>query len=120
MIARRLPPTARQWPFVGGLARIPLAIPGDAEVYARAYPPPEQLRREYGAMVERGTRMLFIYVGGGSYNHRAQLFEFACSPRYKDDIDIEYYPHADHTFFRVEDRARVVSRISDWMERAFG
>jgi hypothetical protein len=102
------------------LARIPLAVPGDAEMYARRYPPPWQLRREYASLVARGTRMLFIFAGDGRYNHREQLFEFGCHPRHRAEIDLEYYPRADHTFFRVEDRAKVVSRIGEWMQQRFG
>ncbi len=120
-LARLLPPAAKRWPAVGGLARIPLVIPGDSEVYVREYPSRAELRRDYAALARRGTRLLFLYAGGDtSYNHRSQLFEFACSRRYEDKLDLEFYPRADHTFFRVEDRARAVTRIGDWMEKRFG
>jgi hypothetical protein len=121
LLARSLPPRARHWPIVGGLSNIPLVVPGDSDAYMREYPPPAQLRREYATLVERGTRMLFLYAGGGDshYNHRMQLYEFGVSPRYKDAIDVEFYPRADHTFFRVEDRDRAVRRIGDWMEQQF-
>lgn len=121
LLARTLPPRAKHWPLVGDLASIPLVVPGDSEIYAREYPPAAQLRRDYAALVERGTRMLFLYVGGGdsSFNHRTQLYEFGVSPRYKNAIEVEFYPRADHTFFRFEDRARAVRRIGDWMEQRF-
>jgi hypothetical protein len=121
LLAHRLPRAAKDWPIVGGLARIPLDVGGDADVYARKYPPQRQLRRDYALLVARGSRLLFIFAGrDGSYNHRDQLFEFGCSPRQRAAIDLEYYPRADHTLFRPADRAQVVSRIGEWMEQRFG
>jgi hypothetical protein len=120
LLARRLPRAAKDWPIVRGLARIPLDVAGDADVYARECPPQRQLRRDYALLVARGSRLLFIFAGSdGSYNHRDQLFEFGCSPRQRAAIDLEYYPRADHTLFRPADRAQVVARIGEWMEQRF-
>jgi hypothetical protein len=121
-LVRRLPQKARTWPLVGHLVHIPFSVPEEAQMYVREYPPPEVLRRDYATLVERGTRLLFVYAGGdgSAYNHRSQLFEFGCSPRYKNRIDLAFYPRADHSFFRVEDRARAVARIGTWMQGAFG
>ena len=120
-LAHHVPTAARRWPVVGDLARIPVVVPGDDdEVYLREFPPPRALRRDYAAMVDRGVQLLFLYAGGdSSYNHRRQLYEFGCDSPHGDKIEVEFYRQADHTFFRVEDRARAVARIGAWMERRF-
>ena len=90
-------------------------------VYVREYPSREQLRRDYELLANRGVRMLFYYVGGASsFNSEAQFFEMLRSNALRGRVRVEYDPAADHTFFRVPDRARAVTRICDWMDLEFG
>jgi len=69
--------------------------------------------------VSRRVRLLFVYVGGDTdFNHRDQFFETVGEPSL-DGVEIEYYGDADHTVYRVSDRARTVARIGDWASRQF-
>jgi hypothetical protein len=88
-----------------------------AAVFAREYPSTEQLRRDFASMVAEKKRLLFVYVGvDTNYNHRDQFFEMYLDQGPRDGIDVDYFGDMDHTFFRVEDRQRVLERVASWVE----
>lgn len=90
-------------------------------VYLRDYPTRDKLRSDVLQMVARGTRLLMIYVGGDTdYDYKHQFFEQIGTKDIASQIDLEFYPEADHTFFLEEDRRRVVSRVGSWMTQNFG
>jgi hypothetical protein len=90
-------------------------------VFARQYPTRDQFGRDVRRLESRGARLLFVYVGGDTdFNHRGQFGEMVGTRRVGRGIEVEYYAGADHTFFRVADRARVVARIGEWAARNFG
>jgi len=118
LLSRRMPPALRDLPGLRRLGHFASAFAGQDEVFVRSYPSPVELRRDYEAMSARGTRQLFIYVGGDSaYNHQRQFLEFTGLPSLGPTREVVYLPEADHTFFRVADRDRVIATIGDWMER---
>jgi len=91
-------------------------------IYVRDYPEPEKLRADYEAMVARGVRMLFVYTGGdSSFNHVGQFDEMlgTSAIRASGNVELEYYPDVDHTFFRVAHRERVITRIVSWAKTSF-
>ncbi|MGH7269326.1 MAG: hypothetical protein ACREJ3_02765 [Polyangiaceae bacterium] len=88
-------------------------------VFARSVPTREAFGGDVRQLAARGTKMLFVYVGGDTeFNHPGQFSEMI-DGRPPAEVEIEYYDGADHTFFRVSDRERVVSRIGGWATRAF-
>jgi hypothetical protein len=90
-------------------------------VYLRDYPSREKLRSDVLGMVSRGVRMLLVYVGGDTdYDYREQFYEMIRTDGIAPEIDLEFYPEADHTFFLEEDRRTVVSRVGFWMIERFG
>ena len=90
-------------------------------VYLRDYPTREKLRADLLRMVDRGTRLLLIYVGGDTdYVYRDQFFAMLGGLERDARIDVEFYPDADHTFFLEEDRVKSILRITQWMRDAFG
>jgi hypothetical protein len=40
--------------------------------------------------------------------------------RLREQIDVEFYPDADHTFFCVEVRRRIIERVSRFVRSCFG
>jgi hypothetical protein len=91
------------------------------QVYLRDYPSPEKLSSDVFSMVDRGARLLLIYVGGDTdYHYRDQFFEMIRGKRIATQIDLEFYPDADHTFFLEEDRRKVIARVDAWMWDRFG
>jgi dienelactone hydrolase len=112
LLRRHLP---RWFPTPGGALR-----EVREEVFVRDYPTHDRFRRDVHAMVERGARLLFVYVGGDTdYNGRDQLFEMLGGDDLRERVDVEFFPGADHTFFRVADRLAAVERIARFMNDAF-
>jgi dienelactone hydrolase len=98
--------------------------PGEVEeIYTRAYPSPEQLKRDYGALLERGTELLFVFAGGlgadQGYNYRRQFADVFPEVAADQRVQLEYYPRADHTYSSVADRALLIDRIERWLLARF-
>jgi hypothetical protein len=96
-----------------------LSIDEAQAIYQRDYPTAAQFKADYDALVARGVRMLFVYCGDSSFNHRGQFFEALGSRALVGRLDLIYYPHADHILYRVADRARFVDDVCSWMKRSF-
>jgi dienelactone hydrolase len=93
---------------------------GVGAMFARQYPTMHQFSADIAQLSSRGVKLLFLYVGGDTdFNHRNQFFEMVGETALDGPVDIEFYEGADHTFFRVADRDRVVTRVGEWMARAF-
>ena len=90
-------------------------------VYLRDYPSRTKLRSDVLGMVSRGVRLLLVYAGGDTdYHYREQFYEMIGTDSIASEIDLEFYPEADHTFFLEEDRRVVISRVGSWMLDRFG
>jgi pimeloyl-ACP methyl ester carboxylesterase len=78
--------------------------------------------REVSALVERGTKLLFVLTRGGlqEVNYARQLHD--CVPRVDLDrhADVLYIPDSDHTLTLGRHRNVVVERAAEWMGRSFG
>jgi hypothetical protein len=89
-------------------------------VFTRPYPTQAQFGSDVRHLASSGKRLLFVYVGGDTdFNYRGQLAEMAGVESFEGAVEIVYYSDADHTFFRVADRERVVARVCDWVARSF-
>jgi hypothetical protein len=92
---------------------------GMGAIFARQYPSRPQFAADVARLSSRAVRLLFLYVGGDTdFNHRGQFFEMVGNESL-EHVDVDYYGGADHTFFHVADRERVVARIGEWMAREF-
>ena len=88
-------------------------------VFIREYPTQEKLRQDVRAISERGTKMLFLYVGGDTdYAYRDQLFEML-EGKPDGNLEVIFYPEADHTFFLNRDRRVAIEQVTTWMTRNF-
>lgn len=90
------------------------------QVFLRDYPKLADLRNDILAMTNRGSKLLVIHAARDSYTYREQFFDMLGLPTDTANIDVTYYPNADHTFFLEADRVQCVSRIADWMSMRFG
>lgn len=96
-------------------------LPERETVFVRDYPTPERFGRELRTLVERGAKLLLIYVAGDSkYEYREQLFEFTGDPELARQVELEFWPDADHTFYLLDDRRRAVERVTRFMRSHFG
>lgn len=90
-------------------------------VFVRDYPTEAQLTRDVRKMVARDVRLLWIYSGGDTnYSYSKQFFDFVRAPELAGKIELVFYPSADHTFFLVEHRERVMNKVVAWLQREFG
>lgn len=90
-------------------------------VFVRDYPTQEQFSADVRKLARRGVRMLCMYSGGDtSYSYQGQFFDFVNAPEVVPNVELVFYPSADHTFFLVEHRERVMSGITSWLQREFG
>ena len=91
-------------------------------VIERKFPSIEQVEKEFALLMERDVRLLYIYTRGGeSYNnYQHQLRDTFKSVDFRDRLELEYYPLADHTYPFLRSRAKAIARIVDWLNRQFG
>ena len=80
-------------------------------------PPIEEMRQQLSTLIERDTRMLYIFSGGleWRYNHRRQLFHAFPGLDWKGRMQLEYYAAADHTFSRVDHQRILIQTIREWL-----
>ncbi len=95
--------------------------PNQANAYSREFPPEEQVASEFSILSGRNVKMLYIYTGGVDeyYIYKQQLRDVFSGVDFKDNLELEYYPYANHTYSRVNSRKRVVNRVVDWMKMQF-
>jgi hypothetical protein len=90
-------------------------------VFVREYVTQEQLTADLRKLAGRGVRMLCIYSGGDTnYSYEGQFFDFVKAPEIAPNVELVFYPKADHTFYLVEHRELVMKGITSWLQREFG
>jgi pimeloyl-ACP methyl ester carboxylesterase len=88
------------------------------EVFVRESPTREQFAADVAAMIARSVHLLFIFtvVADNHYNYKGQFHD---TFGHRDDVDVEYFPQADHVFSSELHRARLLSRLRGWLEASF-
>jgi len=74
------------------------------------------------ALVQRETRMLYIYTAGVSsdyYNYQDQFRDAFPDIDFRGCLQVQMFPDADHEFTLLEDRARMFDTITGWLDRNF-
>jgi hypothetical protein len=86
----------------------------------RQPPPQADFRRALGDLVERGTKILFIYSASMHlrFNHKNQFFELF--PDLRGRIDVEYFGDADHVFTELSAQTRLIDTVASWISRVAG
>jgi dienelactone hydrolase len=104
---------------LAGLRRRGPAEAGEMlEIFVRESPTREQFAADIAAMAARSVQMFFIFTvaADNQYNYRSQFHD---TFGYRDAIDVELFPQADHVFSTELHRARLLARLRDWMEQRF-
>ncbi len=93
-----------------------------ANAYGREFPSVEQVAIEFSILSARNVKMLYIYTNGVEeyYKYKEQLRDVFSSVNFKNNLELEYHPYANHTYSWVNSRKRVVNKIVDWMKMRFG
>jgi hypothetical protein len=112
LLARRFPAL---FPTYGG------GLQDDREqVYLRDRPSMEKFGRDVRGLIARGVKLMFVYVSGDNpFNHRDQFFEMTGGRDLEGKVELVFYPEADHTFFLVRDRTRLINDVSRWVQGCF-
>ena len=74
---------------------------------------------EIGGMKERGLKMLFVYTKGYDDIASSSQFEEMFGIKADDQVQVEYYNEAEHTFRLTHNRSAVCSRMRDWYSSQF-
>jgi hypothetical protein len=85
----------------------------------RVSPPKAEARKLLGELLDRGTKILFIYSATLHVrcNHKEQLFE--AFPELRGRVDVEYFADADHLFTELSTRRRLMDAVTAWLSRTF-
>lgn len=91
-----------------------------ARIIEREFPPRDKVGTEIQTLVDRGLQALYVYTGGYTwYNYPGQFFDNFPNVRRNPRIEVEYFSQADHTYFLVDDRQRLIDRVEKWMTSRF-
>ena len=79
----------------------------------------EEISLEIGGLVERGLKMLFIYTEGYDDIASSAQFEGMFGIKPDDQVQVEYFSEAEHTFRLSHNRKAACSRLRDWYSSQF-
>lgn len=96
----------------------------DADVmdnFAWKLPDKAHYIEDMNTLHSRATRCLYIYSGGVQpyYNYLGQMKESLAGQPFVQLIEEAFFPKASHTFFILDDRNALFSRISKWLDETF-
>ncbi len=82
----------------------------------------DDLASQLAPLVDRGTRLLFLYSAGleENYNHRAQFEEALPDLAKAPEVEVDFFPKANHTFEEPAQQRALIARITRWCAEAFG
>jgi hypothetical protein len=91
-----------------------------AKVVEYHYMEREESARILATLVERNTRVHFVYTAGvrEAFNHPKQLRAAFPELDFKDRITLDYFPHMDHTQLLAADRRTLVETIARRLREA--
>jgi pimeloyl-ACP methyl ester carboxylesterase len=90
---------------------------GDESIFYQAWPAIDAARSGVEKMLARGARVLFVYTGGWStFVEERQFGEMFPSFADHPGVELRYYPHADHTYLSLSDRAVMIADLTSFVE----
>jgi hypothetical protein len=95
---------------ISRLAPASLAMGTDVREYPETV---LQATRELQKLVDRGTRLHFIYTGGtDDYNYAQQFYDMLPDVNWKGTESTQFFPHMDHVVTLCEDRKEIVDHVT--------
>ncbi len=82
----------------------------------RPFGPRLEVQREIQTLVDRNAQLLYVYTGGASsyFNYAGQFNDMFRGLDALGNIEVLYYPNADHTYTFAGDRELLLARVVDW------
>jgi pimeloyl-ACP methyl ester carboxylesterase len=79
-------------------------------------PPREAAAQALRTVLDRGTRLLYLFTGStGAFNYPGQFRDAFPEVSLGDRVTVLYFPDADHTFTRLHNQQRLVATILRWL-----
>lgn len=79
----------------------------------------EQFRSDLGGFFERNLPLLYVYSGSvREYRYDSQFFD-VCPEAREEQVTVQYYPQADHTYWRERNRLKLLNTLCHWASSAF-
>lgn len=123
---------SRKLGFGGISNRSPSEVAGiddqffEVPTYTRSFPPRDEVAAGLRKLTARGVRLLNIFTGGEpEYVYDAQYRHSFGDVRFGNLLQVSYYPQTNHIITQLDEQARIVGEIADWVtgkmqpERAF-
>ncbi len=80
----------------------------------------EQMLQRFANLMERGGKVLSVFTAGQDYyNYHGQLADNLRGKVALDNVEEDFHPKVDHTFFIQQHRTDLVLRIRRWFESNF-
>ena len=72
-------------------------------------------------LVDRGVDLLYVYSGEERevYNYQDQLQQAFSSIDFNGKLNVIINEEADHTYILTEDRDRLISQVTDWLNKCY-
>jgi dienelactone hydrolase len=92
-----------------------------APEYRRIFPPREETQARLQTLVARDVQLLNVFSSGmpDHYNHAEQYRNSFPGLDFRDQLQVEFIPGAEHTFTQLDDQERVLDIVSGWAQRVF-
>lgn len=84
-------------------------------------PPKNKVYGDLVKLVDRGVDLLYIYSGDESevYNYQDQFQQAFSSIEFNGKLKVIINEEADHTYIMAEDRDRLISQITSWLNKCY-
>ena len=78
-----------------------------------------EVAEEIAGLVDRGVKLLFVYTEGYDDIASASQFQEMFGIEQDDQVQVEYYGQAEHTFRLTHNRQAACLRVKDWYDGQF-
>jgi hypothetical protein len=92
-------------------------------IFPRLFPPKKKVKKELLHLIKRGVSLLYVYTGGvQKYYNYTQQFQEMFGLKVGDcrgKLQVEYIKESDHLYTLLNDRNKLISTISNWLQTHF-
>ena len=80
-----------------------------------------EIASELQRIIDRGVQLMLVFTGGinEQYNYRDQLFDLLPGVDFRQQLQLEFMPHTDHTISDIGSRSSLLAAMAAWMVRSF-
>lgn len=87
----------------------------EVPTYTRVFPPRDEIAAGLRGLVNRGVRIQVNFPRGPLYNYRTQFTDSFGDVPFRDQLELNFFPRANHIITQAEAQAEVLEAVSRWM-----